>query len=85
MQGGGMDFAQMAGMMNNMFGAGGQPQQPQQQQPQQQPPQQQQQQHQVPQAGQGTPGQGGETVKQEEGDVKTEGTPQNQGDGNVGL
>jgi pre-mRNA 3'-end-processing factor FIP1 len=81
MQGGGMDFAQMAGMMNNMFGAGGQPQQQQQQQ-QQQP---QQQQHQVQQGGLGTPGQGGETVKQEEGDVKTEGTPQNQGDSNVRL
>ena len=82
MQGGGMDFAQMAGMMNNMFGAGGQPQQQQQQQQQQQP---QQQQHQVQQGGLGTPGQGGETVKQEEGDVKTEGTPQNQGDSNVRL
>jgi len=70
----GMDFAQMAGMMGGMggmFGGQGQGMPPQQQQ--QIPPQVQQQLQ-----GGGTPGQGGVPVKQEEGDVKAEGTPQPQ-------
>ena len=70
----GMDFAQMAGMMGGMggmFGGQGQGMTPQQQQ--QMPPQMQQQLQ-----GGGTPGQGGDPVKQEEGDVKAEGTPQPQ-------